>query len=192
MNLDADGRGALKNIVQGYLDKAASSFFVKRSLAIIDESADNKESFKDAAVRISKRIGLFIDKDLAQTVYENLMETIEKISSPQGTRRKYRRVIFEKKISIECEGQHRELDSLNLSEGGIFIKTVDPLPAGAEMTLMLPLELGRRVHVAGVVVYKRDVSGESPRLASGMGIKFTGIGDVEAELLKNYIRRVPV
>ncbi len=192
MNLDADSKGALKSIIRGYLDKAASSLFVKKSLAIVDESADSRESFTDAAVRISRRISLFIDRDLAQTVYESLMEAIEKIASPQGRRRKSRRVAFCKKVSMQYDGQRRELDSLNLSEGGIFIRAKDPLPAGAEMKLTLPLELGRSIPLTGVVIHRRDPSGETSRLPSGMGIEFKGISDDEAEMLRDYIRKVRI
>ncbi len=192
MNPDADGKGALTNVVREHLGKAASSLFVKKSLAIIDESADNKESFMDAALRVSKRIALFIDKDLAQTVYESLMTTIEKITSPQGTRRRYRRINFYKKVSIKYDGQIHELDSLNLSEAGMFVKTNDPFPDGAELEVTLPLELGSRIHLSGVVIYRRVLSGETSRLPSGIGIGFRDLKGEEAEMLRNYIQRVPV
>ncbi len=192
MNPGADGKGALKDVVRGHLDKAASALFINKSLAIIDESADNKESFMDAAVRISKRIALFIDKDLAQTVYDSLMTAIEKVTSPQGTRRRYKRVSFYKKVGIQYDGRQYELDCTNLSEGGIFTKTDDPLPDGTELEITLPLEFGSRIHSAGVVIYRRVISGETSRLPSGMGIKFVGIRDEDAEMLRDYIRKVPV
>ncbi len=94
MNGDVGVKQALKDIIRGHLDKAASALFTDKSLGIIDESADNKESFMAAAVRISKRISLFIDNDLAQKVYEDLMATIDKTVSLQGTRRRYRRIAF--------------------------------------------------------------------------------------------------
>ena len=77
----------LKNIVQKHIGEAVSSFFLEKSLAIINESADNKESFIAAADRISKRIALFIDKNLAQTVFESLKVEIEKKPLLQGTRK---------------------------------------------------------------------------------------------------------
>ena len=191
MNLDADGKGALKSIVRGYLDKPASALFVRKSLEIIDESADNKESFADSAVRISKRIALFIDRDLAKEVHESLIEAIDKMASPQGTRRKYRRITYCKKVSVKQNGQQQELDSFNLSEGGMFIKAKDLFLVGTEMEITLPLDLGRRIALKGVVIYTRNPSGETTRLPAGVGIKFEGITDGEAEQLRNYIRKVP-
>lgn len=192
MNQDADSKEDLKKIIRGHLDKAASSLFVNKSLAILDESPDNKESFMAAAVQISRRIALFIDKELAQTVYENLLAVIEKIALPQGTRRRSRRVTFCKKISIKYDGGQHELDSLNLSEGGIFIRTRDPFPAGSEMEITLPLELGVRFRLTGVVIYKRGPFGETSSLPSGMGVEFKGIRDKEIEMLRKYIQRASV
>jgi hypothetical protein len=74
----------LKNIIQKHIGEAVSSLFLQKSLAIINESEDNKESFIAAADRISKRIALFIDKNLAQTVFESLKVEIEKKTRQQS------------------------------------------------------------------------------------------------------------
>jgi hypothetical protein len=73
-----DVKDNLKNIIQKHIGEAVSSLFLEKSLAIINESADNKESFIAAADRIGKRIALFIDKGLAQKVFESLKVEIEK------------------------------------------------------------------------------------------------------------------
>jgi uncharacterized protein (TIGR02266 family) len=189
VNQDADFKDGLKKIVQFHLEGLANSLFIEKSLLIIDESSDNKESFIDIAVRISKRIALLVDKDLAQTVYDSLMDAIHKIAAPQGTRRRYTRVTFWKKVRVSHAGKSQELDSENLSEGGIFIKTDDPFPVGSEIELTLPLELGRRVHLDGVVKYKRDSSDTASKFPPGMGIEFGEISGKEAEMLRDHIRR---
>lgn len=190
MNQDTDVKDDLKNIIRGYLDKAASSLFVDKSLAIIDESADNKESFMAVALRISKRTALFIDKDLAQTVYERLMAAIVKIASPQGTRRRYRRVAFRKKVRVRYGSEHYELDSENLSEGGMFIRTKEPFPVGSEIEITLPL-VASRIHLTGVVVHKKDPFDETSKLPPGMAIEFKEIGDKETEMLRSYTQTAP-
>ena len=123
----------LKNIVQKHIGEAVSSFFLEKALAIINESADNKESFIAAADRVSKRIALFIDKDLAITVFENLKAEIEKKPLMQGTRRRFPRVPFCKKVDVRYNGANYELDSDNLSEGGMYIRTQEPFPAGSQI-----------------------------------------------------------
>ncbi len=192
MNGDTEVKQDLKVIIRGHLQKVASSLFVEKSLAIIDESADSKESFMAAAVWISRRISLFIDKDLAQTVYESMMAAIERINVPQGIKRRYTRVPFLKKVRVRHDGQYHELESENLSEGGMYIKSYDPFPAGSEIEISLPLEVDSPVHLKGVVLYERDHIGDTSRLPPGMAIEFRGIGTEEVEMLQRYIQNVPI
>jgi len=179
----------LKNIIQKHIGEAVSSFFLEKSLAIINESADNKESFIAAADRISKRIALFIDKGLAQRVFESLNVEIEKNTLFQGTKRRYTRVTFCKKVRIKYDGAHYELESENLSEGGMYIRTKEPFPAGSELAITLSLGVGSRIYLRGVVVYETSPLGDSLKLPPGMAIEFKEIGDKETEILRGYIRR---
>jgi hypothetical protein len=190
MNGDGDAREDLKNVLRGYLNNAASPLFLDKSLAIIGESADNKESFIAAALKISKRTALFINKDLAQTVYESLVAAIEKIDLPPGTRRRYRRVAFGKKVRVRQNGKHHELVAENLSEGGMFIKIYDPFPAGSELEITLPLDVGSHIHLKGVV--KRAFLGETSKCPRGMGVEFKEIRSEDIEMLRHYILRVPI
>jgi Tfp pilus assembly protein PilZ len=179
----------LKNIIQKHIGEAVSSFFLEKSLAIINESAETKESLIAAADRISKRIGLFIDKDLAQTVFESLKVEIEKETLLQGTRRRYTRVTFCKKVRVRYDGAHYELDSEKLSEGGMYIRTKEPFPAGAELEITLSLGVVSKIYLTGVVVYETDPPSDSYKLPPGMAIEFKEIGDKEAEMLRRYVKR---
>ncbi len=190
MNGGRDVKEDLKNVLRGYLNNDASPLFIDKSLAIIGESADNKESFIAAALKISKRTALFINKDLAQTVYENLIAAIEKIDVPPGTRRRYRRVAFGKKVRVRHSAKYHELIAENLSEGGMFIKLYDPFPPDAELEITLSLDMGSHIQVKGVV--KRVLSGETSKCPRGMGVEFTEIRDEDVEMLRHYILRVPI
>lgn len=182
-------KDSLKRIVQERLGKCASSLFLDKSFAIIDESADNKESFIAAAVRISKRIALFIDKDLAQIINDDLMAAIEKADAPQGTKRRYTRIPFSKKVSVRYNGADYELDSDNLSEGGMYIKTTESFPPGSEIEITLPLGAGSRIRVTGVVLYKKDPLDGTLRLPPGIAIEFKKIRAHETAALQSYIRK---
>jgi Tfp pilus assembly protein PilZ len=179
----------LKNIVQKHIGEAVSSFFLEKSLAIIDESADNKESYIDAADRISKRIALFIDKNLAITVFESLKVEIEEKPLLQGTRRRYTRVTFCKKIDVRYDGANYELDAENLSEGGMYIRTKEPFPAGSELEIILPLGAGSKIYLTGVVVYETSPLSDYSKLPPGLAIEFKEIGDKETGMLRSYIKR---
>jgi hypothetical protein len=179
----------LKNIIKKHIGEAVSSFFLEKSLAIINESADNKESFIAAADRVSKRIALFIDKGLAQKVFESLKVEIEKESLLQGTKRRYPRVTFCKKVRVRYDGVHYELFSDNLSEGGMYIRTREPFPAGSELEITFSLGFGSQINLMGGVVYVTSPLNDSLKLPPGMAIEFKEIGDKEKEMLRGYIQK---
>src|ERR1700690_1730007 len=93
-----------KKIISERLTKAASSIFIDKALAIMDESADNKESYLAAADMIRKRIVLFIDANLAGEVFDILKKEIEHRELTPGTRRKYIRVILFKRVLVTYSG----------------------------------------------------------------------------------------
>jgi uncharacterized protein (TIGR02266 family) len=182
-------KDSLKRIVQGYLGKAASTMFVQKALALIDDSADNKESFILASVRVSKRIAMFIDKDMSQLVYKDLMTAIEQIDAPQGTRRRYPRIPFSKKVRVRHNGADYELESDNLSQGGMYIKTRDPFPAGSEVEIFFALEMGSRIQLTGVVLYRRTLLDDTLKLPPGVAIEFKKNSDEVTAALQGFVER---
>ncbi len=192
MNQDTAFRENLKNIIRMHLKNAASSIFIDKSLKTIDESADNKESFMAAAGWIGRRIATFVDKELAHSVYEALISAIEKSNVPQGTKRRYMRVPFCRKVRVKHDGKYHELDCDNISEGGMFISTNDPFPAGSTIEISLTLDGGSRIDLKGVVLYRKDNPGQPSRVPRGMAIEFKEAKEEEMGMLRTYIRKVPI
>jgi uncharacterized protein (TIGR02266 family) len=78
---------------------------------------------------------------------------------------------------------------MNLSKGGVFIRTDLPLPTGSEIDFEFTLpSSGRLIHAEGVVVWtrKRGIKPMTslPNHPAGMGIQFRKLdpGDIEAIL----------
>ena len=178
----------LKNILRELLRTAASDIFIDKSLALIDESADNKESLIAAADRISKRIVLFIDVVLAKKVFENLKAEIEKSMAEPGTKRRHERVNVSAKVRVICNGTPVELSMQTISLGGMYIRTDDPLPVGAKVEIILPGETGRPIYLRGVVIYTKDSLSETSRYPPGMAVNFTEITDSEFKALRDYMK----
>jgi uncharacterized protein (TIGR02266 family) len=183
-------RDDLKNIVRSHINSAASSLFLNKALSIIEESADNKESFMSAVERISKRTALFIDADLAGRLWEDLKARIGESASPQGRRRRYRRFPFRRKVQMRWNGRSRELYSEDISLGGIYIRTKEPFPEGAEVALTLPLEEGTQVQLSGVIVYTINETGGSLKRPAGIAIEFSTRNDAEIERLRSYLEKM--
>ena len=186
MDIKAD----LKNIISEHLVKVASSFFIDKSLAIMDQSADNKESFLAAADRISKRIALFIDTDLAKKVFDLLSLEIENRELTPGTRRRHVRVTLCHRVYVTYNGTSHELYTGDISEGGVFIKTETPFPVGSKVEISLPMEAGSHIHLTGIVVSEKRPSGGISERPAGMGIEFHEVREVELTILRDFVKRL--
>jgi uncharacterized protein (TIGR02266 family) len=182
-----DIKDNLRNIISKHLINVASSFFIEKSLLIIDQSADNKESFLAAADRLSKRIALFIDPDLAIKVSDILRLEIENRELKPGKKRKYPRVTLRSRVYVTYNGIPHEFYTENISEGGMYIRTREPFPAGSEVEITLPLEKGSHILLTGTVVLAKrlpnDMSGHPP----GMAIEFKEIRDDNRKILRNLV-----
>lgn len=181
-----DVKSDLKNIISENLAKAASAIFIGKSLSIIDESAENKESLLAAADRISKRIALFIDTDLAIKVFDVLRLKIENRELTPGTKRKHVRVAMCNKVYVTCNGLTSELYTVNISAGGMYIKTKEPFPVGSKVVISLPLKAGSHMHLKGVVANTQCDIGKQP---PGMGIEFREVSDDERKRLRDFVKR---
>ncbi|MCZ6690409.1 MAG: PilZ domain-containing protein [Planctomycetota bacterium] len=82
----------------------------------------------------------------------------------------------------ECEGNCRDL-----SEGGMFIGTEEPLPRGTEVKILIQLAtVNDTIGVEGVVMWVRPPM-PSPQFPPGMGVKFTRVSPEARDLLQRTI-----
>ncbi len=78
----------------------------------------------------------------------------------------------------------------NMSEGGMFISTLQPLPPGTELLIefLLP-EVNRPLKVKAKVVWsrKRTTTHDKRR---GMGVKFEQISKSDKEMIAGVVRKL--
>ena len=182
---DMSIKNDLKKIIGERLANVASPIFIDRALVIMDQSADNKESYWATADKIRKRIALFINEDLATEVFDILKKEIEHGNMTLGTRRKHVRVTFVERVHVTSNGTSCELQAGNLSEGGIFIETKEPFPVGSEVKISLPLGAGTNIQLNGIVVKSNLEHGKHP---SGMGIMFKKVMENELRKLRELVK----
>ncbi|MCZ6691251.1 MAG: PilZ domain-containing protein [Planctomycetota bacterium] len=76
------------------------------------------------------------------------------------------------RVTVPIGGDIHEGTCLNLSETGLFVQMLDPLPKGTEVNIELHLKpVDRVVHVDGVVIWTRPKMPD-PRFPAGAGMKF--------------------
>jgi Tfp pilus assembly protein PilZ len=175
----------IKKIVREALDGTASSIFINNILAIIDESADSKESLMAASDRIRSRVALFINENLAGKLFAALNAEIGKLSLVPGTRRKHVRVGFRQKVKLTYIGKVYELYTTNISEGGMNVATKESFPVGSKVEISLPVKGGSTIVINGAVVNTKSGRGLQP---AGMGIQFNEVSELILAILKSIIR----
>lgn len=82
------------------------------------------------------------------------------------------RVVVEVEIGLTSESHIYTGLSLDISTGGVFVATYDPVPTGSAVALYFVLPDGHVVNAEGVVRWMRAASGEAP---PGMGVAFVNI-----------------
>jgi len=117
---------------------------------------------------------------------KDLFEKIEKFLKID--RRKYPRAPLRVRAScIEGEKIYQRY-TLNISEGGVFIETEDPLPLATELELIIPLPMPEPdVVVKGMVVRvvkKEQADEQSP---AGMGIRFLNLKPEDARKIRSLV-----
>ncbi len=99
------------------------------------------------------------------------------------------------RTEIEAEVHYRTAQeflaaySRNISGGGIFIKTQQPLPLNQTILLRFTLPgISHPFEVRGVVVWANPVSARSA-FPAGMGIKFLNIDAKDQQLIADFIKQ---
>ncbi|AKF05793.1 TIGR02266 family protein [Sandaracinus amylolyticus] len=104
-------------------------------------------------------------------------------SSDAKERRTAPRVRIEGAIGAQSGATFVAGEASDLSTGGLFVATGDPLPIGTELTLGLLLPDGHRVVVDAVVSWVR---GPHDGRAEGMGVRFLRVSREDAAAISRH------
>ena len=109
----------------------------------------------------------------------------------QVSQRDAPRVALRLNVHYGFGDEERELQeySINVSTGGLFIETVEPLPVATPLRLefLLP-EQERPIRCVGRVAWLNAEDGQqNPRLPKGMGVQFVDISLEDMRLIRSFI-----
>lgn len=101
---------------------------------------------------------------------------------PEQERRESDRSEMLMEVGLEGANRFYTGQADDLSRGGVFVATDDPLPVGTEVTLSFVLPDGHRIATAAAVAWVRAPRYRPDALPAGMGVRFRELtpGDVEA------------
>ncbi len=101
-------------------------------------------------------------------------------------KRKFERLPSDIKSEVHFDDGMTYSKSVDISKGGLFISTPEPLHVGSEVSLSLQIPGEESVDIKGVVKWVREsvdiTRDESDKI--GMGIEFVNLSQKEQERLK--------
>lgn len=106
-------------------------------------------------------------------------------------RRKDSRFDVTIKVDYSTKGMFVSNYVTNLSKGGVFIQTDDPLPIQSQINLTFTLpDFNVKIEAKGKVTWTYDIKRGTSTIVPGMGIKFTELADQHKALIENYINKL--
>ena len=100
------------------------------------------------------------------------------------------RVVIEVDIGVLTESHFYAGLSQDLSRGGVFIATYQPLAPGTHVSLFFVLPDGHTVHADGIARWTREASEDAP---PGMGVAFQVLRPEDVEAIERFCaKRAPL
>lgn len=108
-------------------------------------------------------------------------QTVPKRQSP--------RVRMQAQVDFESDDNFFNGFSANISDGGVFVATVNLLPLGTQVDVGFTLPTGERVECKSVVRWVRDVDDKQPEIFPGMGLQFVDLDQRSAKAIETFIQQ---
>jgi uncharacterized protein (TIGR02266 family) len=107
---------------------------------------------------------------------------------PETEHRRDTRVIVEVDVGLLSDSNFYTGLAEDVSRGGVFVATQEPLPPGTIVLLFFVLAGGRTLRAEGVVRWLRSAATSA---APGMGVAFTSLGDEERQAIEAFCAERP-
>jgi uncharacterized protein (TIGR02266 family) len=122
-----------------------------------------------------------------------LASTRVKPSAPPGEDDRRIDLRLEVEVDVGIEGEHTFFTGRtgDLSKGGLFVATDEPLSVGTELLLSFLLPDGYRVLAEAVVAWVRVPRYRPDELPAGMGLRFLELSAKDAHAIAHFLRVRP-
>lgn len=149
------------------------------------------------SARLNRKTGYDVDELLrmpddeaaAITAARHAKNSADISLEPDGTFHRYNpRAPLNIKVDVDSTDTFFSSPMMNISKGGIFLRTDDPLPVGRVLNLQFTLpDSARVIKGQGRVVWVERPGGERP---AGMGVRFKDFPEQDLKIVYAYVRRL--
>lgn len=109
--------------------------------------------------------------------------------TPPAPKRQSPRVRMQAQVDFESDDNFFNGFSSNISDGGLFIATVNVLPLGTNVDVGFTLPTGERIECKGVVRWVREIDDRNPDSHPGMGVQFVDLEERSATAIEHFIQQ---
>ena len=162
----------LMSIRMSEVDSTACMEHIKRDAnlkAIPFVIMGEKSDAKALEENLKKGATAYIFKPINPTL---LYRVIQKITEKKPRQNLRARIIF--KVTVLCQNQKRVSFASNLSEAGVFIRSIKPIPVGTKVSISMDLPSTKPIEIEGVIIAIVEFNRDS-FIEPGMCIRFTNI-----------------
>jgi len=99
------------------------------------------------------------------------------------------RVAMQTQVDLQSDSNFFTGFSTNISEGGLFVATVNVLPPGTPVDVTFTLPAGARLTVKGEVRWTREVNDRTPEVFPGVGVRFTEVDPAVVSQIKTFVQQ---
>jgi uncharacterized protein (TIGR02266 family) len=99
------------------------------------------------------------------------------------------RVAMQTQVDLASDSNFFTGFSTNISEGGLFIATVNVLAPGTPVDVSFTLPAGGRLTVKGEVRWTREVNDRTPEVFPGVGVRFTEVDPAVVGQIKAFVQQ---
>jgi len=100
--------------------------------------------------------------------------------------RKHERIEKKTKAKIESENSVTYSTAKNISDGGMFVTTPEPILPGTEIDLAIKMPDGSEISLRGVVRWTKDENDAGDR--AGMGIEFLSLKPADQQKIQSMLK----
>ncbi len=112
-----------------------------------------------------------------------------KPAEQSAPKRQSPRVRMQAQVDFESEDNFFNGFSANISDGGVFVATVNVLALGTSVDIGFTLPTGERIECKGVVCWVREIDDKQPDVFPGMGVQFVDLDERGAQAIESFIQQ---
>jgi uncharacterized protein (TIGR02266 family) len=114
-------------------------------------------------------------------------QALGRMTAPGAAGRSSSRIPLQTQVDLSSDSNVFTGFSTNLSEGGVFVATLNLLPVGTAVDLTFSLPGKVRISVQGEVRWTREVDDRTPDVFPGVGVRFVDLSPEAAQALHRFV-----